>query len=317
MSYFSTTGLNVFPHISKDGLKSVMESPGAVDDDICILKHECVFVPSESPVAVCSGDESVASHFALVTAYEDIKKRLRDSERENTLLRRRIKQLEDRHFRPEAPPSEGPQYMNKAFSAYRVMKSLSADSTLDHWSQMEIQSLQQQLKRLQTENNALHTQDVSENCVDQSHDALMDCRSVFKHLLGEVRSLRTVVHSQSDLLMKMKVKKMSDLSVCKRAAAPVQCLDSVDLLSSSSSPLPLDPYLNGAVDLGGCVCVRRPAPLGHTEGQQSDLQDSNLEPEEDWSFPCTPRAGQSRLWSASADSNLRVSEGMPEMPPLP
>ncbi|XP_062842157.1 5-azacytidine-induced protein 2 [Trichomycterus rosablanca] len=94
-----------------------MESPH-VDDDICILKHETAFV-AESPVSVCSGDESVASHFALVTAYEDIKKRLRDTERENTLLRKRVKQLEDKLFRPEAPPSEGPQYMNKAFSAYR------------------------------------------------------------------------------------------------------------------------------------------------------------------------------------------------------
>ncbi|XP_043113626.1 5-azacytidine-induced protein 2 isoform X2 [Puntigrus tetrazona] len=95
-----------------------MESP-AVDDDICILKHETAYGPPESPVSVCSGDESVASHFALVTAYEDIKKRLRDTEKENGLLRRRVKQLEDKHFRPEAPPSEGPQYMNKAFSAYR------------------------------------------------------------------------------------------------------------------------------------------------------------------------------------------------------
>ncbi|XP_072548677.1 5-azacytidine-induced protein 2 [Salminus brasiliensis] len=94
-----------------------MESP-LVDDDICILKHETAYV-AESPVAACSGDESVASHFALVTAYEDIKKRLRDTERENTLLRKRVKQLEDKLFRPEAPPSEGPQYMNKAFSAYR------------------------------------------------------------------------------------------------------------------------------------------------------------------------------------------------------
>lgn len=93
-----------------------MESP-AVDDDICILKHEA-YGPPESPVCVCAGDESVASHFALVTAYEDIKKRLRDTERENGLLRRRVKQLEDKHFRPEAPP-EGPQYMNQAFSAYR------------------------------------------------------------------------------------------------------------------------------------------------------------------------------------------------------
>ncbi|XP_036414692.1 5-azacytidine-induced protein 2 [Colossoma macropomum] len=94
-----------------------MESP-LVDDDICILKHETAYM-AESPVAVCSGDESVASHFALVTAYEDIKKRLRDTERENTQLRKRVKQLEDKLFRPEAPPSEGPQYMNKAFSAYR------------------------------------------------------------------------------------------------------------------------------------------------------------------------------------------------------
>ena len=66
-----------------------------MDDDICILKHE-TYGPTESPVSVCSGDESVASHFALVTAYEDIKKRLRDAERENTLLRKRVKQLEDK-----------------------------------------------------------------------------------------------------------------------------------------------------------------------------------------------------------------------------
>ncbi|XP_042278595.1 5-azacytidine-induced protein 2 [Thunnus albacares] len=94
--------------------------PLTVDDDICILKHETAYTTTgESPVSVCAGDESVASHFALVTAYEDIKKRLRDTERENTLLRKRVKQLEDKLFRPDAPPSEGPQYVNKAFSAYR------------------------------------------------------------------------------------------------------------------------------------------------------------------------------------------------------
>ncbi|XP_016111736.1 5-azacytidine-induced protein 2-like, partial [Sinocyclocheilus grahami] len=191
-----------------------MESP-ALDDDICILKHETAYVSPESPVSACAGDESVASHFALVTAYEDIKKRLRDTEKENGLLRRRVKQLEDKvllsscHFRPEAPPSEGPQYMNKAFSAYRgiyiekedlqmelnkvkkekldlerllkeqlqakelellqlrsemdtsqVMKSLT--DTADYWqvdkhsSEMQIHSLQEQLDRLQIENDALH-----------------------------------------------------------------------------------------------------------------------------------------------------------------
>lgn len=91
-----------------------------MDDDICILKCETASTAAgESPVSVCAGDESVASHFALVTAYEDIKKRLRDTERENTLLRKRVKQLEDKLFRPDALPHEGPQYVNKAFSAYR------------------------------------------------------------------------------------------------------------------------------------------------------------------------------------------------------
>lgn len=91
-----------------------------MDDDICILKCETASTAAgESPVSVCAGDESVASHFALVTAYEDIKKRLRDTERENTLLRKRVKQLEDKLFRPDTLPHEGPQYVNKAFSAYR------------------------------------------------------------------------------------------------------------------------------------------------------------------------------------------------------
>uniref|UniRef100_A0A9J7YJW9 5-azacytidine induced 2 n=1 Tax=Cyprinus carpio carpio TaxID=630221 RepID=A0A9J7YJW9_CYPCA len=246
-----------------------MESP-AVDDDICILKHETAYGPPESPVSVCPGDESVASHFALVTAYEDIKKRLRDTEKENGLLRRRVKQLEDKHFRPEAPPSEGPQYMNKAFSAYRgiyiekedlqmelnkvkkekldserllteqlqakelellqlrsemetsqVMKSLT--DTADYWqvdrcsSEMKIHSLQEQLERLQLENDALHKlcragQDVCENCVvdgDQSHEALTEVRAMgivqsYQDVLGEVCRLQSALQSQSELLRKMR-----------------------------------------------------------------------------------------------------------------
>ncbi|XP_041707904.1 5-azacytidine-induced protein 2-like [Coregonus clupeaformis] len=104
----------------------------AMEDDICILKHETAYGGAgESPVSVCAGDESVASHFALVTAYEDIKKRLRDTERENTLLRKRVKQLEDKLFRPEAPSPEGPQYVNKAFSAYRGIYIQKEDLQLE------------------------------------------------------------------------------------------------------------------------------------------------------------------------------------------
>ncbi|CAM9308459.1 unnamed protein product [Lampetra planeri] len=90
--------------------------PLAVDDDICILKHETAYTATgESPVSVRAGDESVASHFALVTAYEDIKKRLRDTEREEYLAEEKGQAA----GRQEAPPSEGPLYVNKAFSAYR------------------------------------------------------------------------------------------------------------------------------------------------------------------------------------------------------
>ncbi|XP_061072444.1 5-azacytidine-induced protein 2 isoform X1 [Conger conger] len=93
--------------------------PMTVEDDICILRHETAYSTAESPVSVCSGDESVASHFALVTAYEDIKKRLRDTEKENAGLRKKVRQLEEKLYKPEGPTAEGPQYVNKAFSAYR------------------------------------------------------------------------------------------------------------------------------------------------------------------------------------------------------
>lgn len=68
-----------------------------VEDDICILNHEKAHRrDTVTPVAIFSGDESVASHFALVTAYEDIKKRLKDSEKENSFLKKRVRFLEEK-----------------------------------------------------------------------------------------------------------------------------------------------------------------------------------------------------------------------------
>lgn len=70
-----------------------------VEDDICILNHEKAH-RRETPVSIYSGDESVASHFALVTAYEDIKKRLKDSEKENSFLKKRVRFLEEKVITP-------------------------------------------------------------------------------------------------------------------------------------------------------------------------------------------------------------------------
>lgn len=70
------------------------------EDDIDILNHEKADThyrqDGQFPIPVFSGEESVASHFALVTAYEDIKKRLKETERENSFLKKRVRLLEEK-----------------------------------------------------------------------------------------------------------------------------------------------------------------------------------------------------------------------------
>ncbi|KGL90968.1 5-azacytidine-induced protein 2 [Charadrius vociferus] len=97
-----------------------------VEDDICILNHEKADNAhkrdGEIPVSSYSGDESVASHFALVTAYEDIKKRLKETEKENSLLKKRVRILEEKLLGSrleEECSSVGREQVNKAYQAYR------------------------------------------------------------------------------------------------------------------------------------------------------------------------------------------------------
>ncbi|XP_061852659.1 5-azacytidine-induced protein 2 [Colius striatus] len=97
-----------------------------VEDDICILNHEKADNThkrdGEIPVSSYSGDESVASHFALVTAYEDIKKRLKETEKENSFLKKKVRILEEKLLgsrREEECSSVGREQVNKAYQAYR------------------------------------------------------------------------------------------------------------------------------------------------------------------------------------------------------
>ncbi|NXE17588.1 AZI2 protein, partial [Ardeotis kori] len=97
-----------------------------VEDDICILNHEKADNAhrrdGEIPVSCYSGDESVASHFALVTAYEDIKKRLKETEKENSFLKKRVRILEEKLLGSrleEECSSVGREQVNKAYQAYR------------------------------------------------------------------------------------------------------------------------------------------------------------------------------------------------------
>ncbi|NWW01113.1 AZI2 protein, partial [Oreocharis arfaki] len=97
-----------------------------VEDDICILNHEKADNAhkrdSDIPVPSYSGDESVASHFALVTAYEDIKKRLKETEKENYFLKKKVRILEEKVLGSrleEECSSVGREQVNKAYQAYR------------------------------------------------------------------------------------------------------------------------------------------------------------------------------------------------------
>ncbi|ELK37615.1 5-azacytidine-induced protein 2 [Myotis davidii] len=105
---------------TKVDVKTVMDT--LVEDDICILNHEKAHRrDTVTPVSIYS-DESVASHFALVTAYEDIKKRLKDSEKENSFLKKRIRFLEEKltgALLDEETSSVGREQVNKAYHAYR------------------------------------------------------------------------------------------------------------------------------------------------------------------------------------------------------
>ncbi|XP_062364887.1 5-azacytidine-induced protein 2 isoform X3 [Cinclus cinclus] len=97
-----------------------------VEDDICILNHEKADNThkrdSDIPVPSYTGDESVASHFALVTAYEDIKKRLKETEKENSFLKKKVRILEEKVLGSrleEECSSVVREQVNKAYQAYR------------------------------------------------------------------------------------------------------------------------------------------------------------------------------------------------------
>ncbi|KAM5156970.1 5-azacytidine-induced protein 2 isoform 1-T2 [Mantella aurantiaca] len=112
-----------------------------LDDDICILNHEKEDFTKrrdqDTPFSASSGEASVASHFALVTAYEDIKKRLKDTERENSTLKRRLRQMEEKLSGSfEEHSKEESDKVNRAYSAFREI-SIERDNLQNLLSAME------------------------------------------------------------------------------------------------------------------------------------------------------------------------------------
>ncbi|KFQ98183.1 5-azacytidine-induced protein 2 [Nipponia nippon] len=130
-----------------------------VEDDICILNHEKADNAhkrdGEIPVSSYSGDESVASHFALVTAYEDIKKRLKETEKENSFLKKRVRILEEKLLGSrleEECSSVGREQVNKAYQAYReaCIDRDNLKSKLDKMMKESAESLKSLNEQLQS-----------------------------------------------------------------------------------------------------------------------------------------------------------------------
>ncbi|NXD86136.1 TBKB1 protein, partial [Halcyon senegalensis] len=110
------------------------------EDDISILTQEALGPDEDwldSPNTDLSGEMCSASHFALITAYDDIKNRLTGLERENSTLKRRLKMYEVKY------PLIGEFREEHIFSLYEAKETSLLKS--------EKASLQQQLNQFQHE----------------------------------------------------------------------------------------------------------------------------------------------------------------------
>uniref|UniRef100_A0A663MHA3 5-azacytidine-induced protein 2 n=1 Tax=Athene cunicularia TaxID=194338 RepID=A0A663MHA3_ATHCN len=238
-----------------------------VEDDICILNHEKADNlhkrDGEIPVSSYNGDESVASHFALVTAYEDIKKRLKETEKENSFLKKRVRILEEKLLGSrleEECSSVGREQVNKAYQAYReacidrdnlkskldkmIKESEESLKTLNEQLQSkEVELLQlktevetqQVMKNLNCSQSSWETEklssDVKVQSLEQELEKLkQECNSLRKdlqqaywELKREMSNLHLVTNVQAEVLRKLK-----NRTATKKAAstAPVQCVDS-------------------------------------------------------------------------------------------
>ncbi|KAL4834446.1 hypothetical protein H8958_003365 [Nasalis larvatus] len=149
------------------------------EDDISILTQEALG-PSEvwldGPGDPSLGDDMCsASHFALITAYGDIKERLGGLERENATLRRRLKVYEIKY------PLISDFGEEHGFSLYEIK-----DGSL---LEVEKVSLQQRLNQFQHELQKNKEQEEQLGEMIQAYEKLCVEKSDLETELGEMRAL--------------------------------------------------------------------------------------------------------------------------------
>ncbi|XP_056672810.1 TANK-binding kinase 1-binding protein 1 isoform X3 [Monodelphis domestica] len=149
------------------------------EDDISILTQEALGsgeVWLDGPGGpVLGSDMCSASHFALITAYGDIKERLGGLERENATLRRRLKVYEIKY------PVIGDFGDEHSFSLYEIKEG----SLLE----VEKSSLQQRLNQFQHELQKNKEQEEQLGEMIQAYEKLCVEKSDLENELGEMRAL--------------------------------------------------------------------------------------------------------------------------------
>ncbi|XP_043911205.1 TANK-binding kinase 1-binding protein 1 [Protopterus annectens] len=113
------------------------------DDDISIIERDGLCEDGgwvERPINDISGEMFSASHFALITAYDDIKNRLTGLERENSTLKRKLKQYENKYTLINESGND------RSFSVY-TSKESSLLRTDNCTFQHQINHLQQEFQK--------------------------------------------------------------------------------------------------------------------------------------------------------------------------
>ncbi|KAM6042512.1 TANK-binding kinase 1-binding protein 1 isoform 2-T2 [Theristicus caerulescens] len=148
------------------------------EDDISILTQEALGPDEDwldSPNTDFSGEMCSASHFALITAYDDIKNRLTGLERENSTLKRRLKMYEVKY------PLIGEFGEEHIFSLYEAKETSLLKS--------EKASLQQQLNQFQHELQKSKEREEQLEEMIQAYEKLCVEKADLETELGEMRAL--------------------------------------------------------------------------------------------------------------------------------
>ncbi|NXH14964.1 TBKB1 protein, partial [Bucco capensis] len=148
------------------------------EDDISILPPEGLGPDEDwldSPNTDLSGEMCSASHFALITAYDDIKNRLTGLERENSTLKRRLKMYEVKY------PLLGEFGEEHIFSLYEAKETSLLKS--------EKASLQQQLNQFQHELQKSKEREEQLEEMIQAYEKLCVEKADLETELGEMRAL--------------------------------------------------------------------------------------------------------------------------------